>query len=150
MATEIAQKIVHIHLPADEPFKTTLTAGSHELISDEPVEVTGGKDQGPDPYDLLLMSLGTCTAMTMKMYARAKGWETGEIYIELRHHKDHAADCSNCEDPTSKIDKIEKEIIIKGALSKEQRDKLLEISKKCPVHRTLLNDIQIDSTISYE
>ncbi len=148
MSDTTEKKIVHIHLPADEPFKTTLTAGKHEIISDEPPEVEGGNNQGPDPYDLLLMSLGTCTAMTMKMYARRKKWPVEDIYIEMRHNKSHAEDCIDCEDPKSKIDSIEKELIIKGDLSQEQLDKLMDISKKCPVHKTLLGEIEINTMLS--
>lgn len=150
MADSEAQKIVHVHLPKNEAFKTILTAGKHELISDEPPTVEGGKNQGPDPYDLLLMSLGTCTVMTVKMYAERKGWQVGDLYMELRHNKSHVEDCKTCEDPSSKIDVIEKELIIKGNVTQQQKEKLLEISKKCPVHRTLLNEIRIESSISID
>lgn len=142
------QKIVHVYLPKTEAFKTTLTAGRHELISDEPESVKGGQDAGPDPYDYLLMGLGSCTLMTVKMYAERKGWELDDIYLELRHNKRHADDCAECEDPKSKIDHIDKELIIKGDLDQEQLDKLLEISKKCPVHKTLESDITILSSLS--
>jgi putative redox protein len=148
MADDNKPKIVHLHLPKDEPFKTTLTAGEHELIADEPESVEGGQDQGPDPYDYLLMSLGSCTVMTVKMYARRKEWPLEDVYLELKHNKRHNEDCENCEEKESKIDVIEKELIIEGDLSDEQLDKLLDISKKCPVHRTLLSDIQIESSIS--
>lgn len=144
----MAQKIVHIHLPKNEEFKTTLTAGKHELIADEPESVEGGQDSGPDPYDYLLMGLGSCTLMTVKMYANREGWELDDLYLELRHNKRHDEDCANCDDPKSKIDVIEKELIIKGDLTQEQLDKLLDISKKCPVHRTLESDISIKSTLS--
>ncbi|HET8864336.1 MAG TPA: OsmC family protein [Gracilimonas sp.] len=142
------QKIIHVHLPEDETFKTTLSAGKHELISDEPESVTGGQNSGPDPYDYLLMGLGSCTLMTVKMYAERKGWKLDDLYLELRHNQRHADDCAQCEDPKSKIDHIEKELIIKGDLSQEQLDKLLEISKKCPVHKTLEGDISISSSLS--
>lgn len=142
------KKIVHVHLPEDETYTTTLTAGSHELTSDEPTSVEGGQDKGPDPYDYLLMSLGSCTVMTIKMYTNHKGWELDDVYMELRHNKHHDEDCANCEDPKSKIDVIEKEVIVKGDLSDEQLDRILDISKKCPVHRTLLGDINIESSIS--
>lgn len=142
------QKIVHAHLPADEHFTTILTAGNHELTGDEPTSVDGGKDKGPDPYDYLLMSLGSCTVMTVKMYANRKGWKLQNVYMELRHNKQHDEDCANCDDPKSKIDVIEKELIIEADLSDKQLDKLLDISKKCPVHRTLEGDIKINSSIS--
>lgn len=148
MSDSEEKKIVHVHLPANEPFKTTLTAGKHEIIADEPTSVEGGNDQGPDPYDMLLMSLGTCSAMTMKMYARRKKWPVEDIFIEMRHNKRHADDCADCENPESKIDSIEKELIIKGDLSQEQLDKLLDISKKCPVHRTLLGEISINTILA--
>jgi putative redox protein len=142
------KKIVHAHLPEDEHFTTTLTAGNHELTADEPTNVDGGKDQGPDPYDYLLMSLGSCTVMTIKMYVKHKEWDIEDVYMELRHNKRHDEDCENCEDPKSKIDVIEKEVIVKGDLSDEQLDRILDISKKCPVHRTLTDDIKIESSIS--
>jgi putative redox protein len=142
------KKIVHVHLSKNETYKTTLTAGNHELIADEPKSVKGGTDAGPDPYDYLLMGLGSCTLMTVKMYAERKGWELDDMYLELRHNKRHADDCRECDDPKSKIDHIEKELIVKGDLTQEQLDKLLEISKKCPVHRTLMSDITIESSLS--
>jgi putative redox protein len=148
MSESEEKKIIHVHLPLDEQFKTTLTAGKHTIIADEPVSVKGGKDQGPDPYDMLLMSLGACTVMTVKMYARRKKWPLEDLYVELRQSKGYAEDCSNCEDPDSKIDVIEKELIIKGDLTEEQKEKFLDISKKCPVHKTLLGDIDIKSTLS--
>ncbi len=145
MADSKAKKIVHVHLDG-ENYKTVLNAGNHEIIADEP-ERAGGKDLGPDPYDLLLMSLGTCTVITLRMYAERKQWPVDDIYMELRHFRDHARDCDECEDPKAKIDKIEKEVIVEGDLSDEQMDRLLEISNKCPVYRTLQGDIEIHSTI---
>ncbi len=139
------KKIVHLHL-GSENYKTVMTAGRHELISDEPKSV-GGQDAGPDPYDYLLMSLGSCTVITLKMYADRKKWAVEDIYVEMRHHKSHAEDCKECGDPKARLDKIEKEIIIKGNLDEDQLQRLLEISKKCPVHRTLLNDIDIETGI---
>lgn len=142
------KKIIHAHLPEKEHFTTTLTAGKHELTADEPTSVEGGKDRGPDPYDYLLMSLGSCTVMTVKMYADRKDWELDDIYMELRHSKQHVEDCEHCDDPESKIDVIEKELIIEADLSDKQLDRLLDISKKCPVHRTLEGDINIESSIT--
>ncbi|WP_234571426.1 OsmC family protein [Rhodohalobacter sp. 614A] len=144
--SESADKIiVHIHL-GDQNYKTVMTAGNHELIADEPEEA-GGSNEGPGPYDYLLMALGSCSVITMKMYAERKKWPVEDIFIEMRHSKVHADDCVDCDDPNAKIDRIEKEIIIKGDLNEEQLNRLLEISKKCPVHKTLLSDIEIDSTL---
>ncbi len=148
MAYNSKKKIVHVHLPKEETYTTTLSAGEHHLTADEPTRVEGGKNQGPDPYDYLLMSLGSCTVMTVKMYARRKGWELGDVYMELQHNKRHDEDCKNCEDPKSKIDVIEKEVIVEGDLSDEQLERILDISKKCPVHRTLMGDIKIESSIT--
>lgn len=140
-----AQKIVHIHLGTDN-YKTVMNAGPHELVSDEP-ESMGGNDTGPDPYDYLLMSLGSCTVITMRMYAERKKWPLEDVYVELRHSKRHAEDCADCDDPKKKLDHIEKEIILKGDLSEEQRERLLEISKKCPVHKTLFSEIKVTSSL---
>lgn len=148
MADEQKKKIVHGHLPKEETYTVTLNAGKHQLTGDEPESVKGGSDRGPDPYDYLLMSLGSCTLMTVKMYANHKDWPVENLYIELRHNKRHDEDCINCEDPKSKIDYVEKELIVEGDLTDKQIDRLLEISNKCPVNRTLLGDIKIESTIS--
>jgi putative redox protein len=145
MADSKAKKIVHVHLNG-ENYKTVLNAGNHEIIADEQ-DSAGGKNLWPDPSDLLLMSLGTCTVITLRMYAERKEWPVEDIYMELSHFRDHARDCDDCEDPKSKIDKIEKEVIVEGDLSDEQLDRLLEISNKCPVYRTLQSDIEIHSTI---
>ncbi|MDX1586030.1 MAG: OsmC family protein [Balneolaceae bacterium] len=143
------KKIVHVHLPKDETYKTTLTAGKHELIADEPERVDGGTDAGPDPYDYLLMALGSCTAMTVKMYAQRKEWPLEDLFVELKHNKRHDEDCSNCEANKSKIDVIEKELVVKGDLTQQQVDRLLEIANKCPVNRTLLGDIEIKGSIEH-
>lgn len=145
MSDSDKKKIVHFHL-GNQDYKTVMTAGPHELIADEP-EGVGGKDEGPDPYDYLLMALGSCSVITMKMYANRKEWPVDDIYIEMRHFKAHAEDCEDCDDPKARIDKIEKDIIVKGDLTEEQLDRLLEISKKCPVHKTMLNDVEIISTV---
>ncbi|MDX1641178.1 MAG: OsmC family protein [Balneolaceae bacterium] len=145
MAESDKKKIVHIHL-GDQNYKTVMTAGNHELIADEP-EKAGGGDEGPAPYDYLLMALGSCSVITMKMYADRKEWPVEDIYIEMRHSKVHAEDCEDCDDPKARIDKIEKDIIVKGDLDDKQLNRLLEISKKCPVHKTLLNDMEIESTV---
>lgn len=150
MADEQKQKIVHGYLPKDEAYKVTLNAGKHQLTGDEPDSIPGGQNAGPDPYDYLLMALGSCTLMTLKMYAQRKEWSLDDMYVELRHNKRHTEDCENCDDPKSKIDYIEKEIIVEGDLSKKQIDRLLEIADRCPVNRTLLGDIEIEGSIKHK
>jgi len=145
MADSKKKKIVHVHL-ADQNYKTILTAGNHEIIADEP-EHSGGQNKGPDPYDHLLMSLGSCTAITVRMYAERKKWPLEDIYVELRYFKDHAEDCIDCDDKSAKIDKIEKDLIVKGDLDQQQVDRLLEIAEKCPVNRTLKGSIEMKSAI---
>ncbi len=146
MASADKKKIVHIHIGAKN-YKTSLTAGNHELTADEP-ESAGGQNTGPDPYDYLLMSLGSCTAITLRMYIERKKWQVDDIYVELRHSKVHAEDCKDCDEKSAKIDMIEEEIIVKGDLTDEQLDKLLEISHKCPVYKTLQGSIDAKTSIA--
>jgi putative redox protein len=128
-------------------FAQHITAGPHQLKSDEPI-AAGGTDTGPSPYDLLLAALGSCTSMTIAMYARRKQWPLENVAIYLRHSRIYAADCENCETKTGVLDRIEREIVLAGPLTEEQRDRLLEIANKCPVHRTLSSEIKIDSKLA--
>ncbi|MFQ5755269.1 MAG: alpha/beta fold hydrolase [Acidiferrobacterales bacterium] len=120
---------------------------SHHLLADEPVK-NGGRDTGPDPYELLLASLGTCTSMTLRMYANHKKLPLDKISVKLNHQKIHAEDCEHCETKEGKIDRIERELFLEGALTPEQRKKLLEIANKCPVHRTLRSEIDIQTAVA--
>jgi len=123
-------------------FAQEVKVGSHELFADEPVSY-GGTDTGPTPYDLLLAALGTCTSMTIGLYARKRQWPLENITVSLRHSKIHAADCDNCETKEGKVDRIERDIHLTGSLTDEQRVKLIEIADKCPVHQTLTSEINI-------
>jgi uncharacterized OsmC-like protein len=125
-------------------FAQEIVVGPHRLTADEPIEA-GGRDTGPSPYDLLLAALGSCTSMTVSLYARAKKWPLESVTVNLRHSKIHAADCRDCETKEGKIDRIEREIHFAGTLDQEQRKKLLEIADKCPVHRTLHSEIDIQT-----
>jgi putative redox protein len=123
-------------------FAQSITAGSHVLLADEPASA-GGTDQGPDPYALLLAALGACTSMTLRMYARHKGWPVEHIAVRLSHAKIHAKDCATCESSNSRVDRIERVLEARGPLSAEQRARLLEIAERCPVHRTLIGEKEI-------
>jgi putative redox protein len=116
--------------------------GEHRLLADEPMAV-GGEDTGPTPYQLLLAALGSCVSMTVSLYAKRKGWPLEGVEVRLRHDKIHAADCADCETREGRIDRIIKEVILEGALDDVQRARLLEIAGRCPVHRTLVSEIQI-------
>ncbi len=123
-------------------FTQEIVVGPHRLAADEP-KGEGGDDEGPTPYDLLLAALGSCTSITVTMYAQRKGWPLQGVTARLRHSRIHAEDCAECETKEGKIDRIELDIEFAGPLSDEQRSKLLEIAKKCPVHRTLVSETNI-------
>jgi putative redox protein len=123
-------------------FAQEISDGRHLLRADEPL-AAGGTDLGPGPYELLLAALGVCTSMTLAMYARRKGWKLDGITVRLRHSRIYASDCADCETREGMLDRIEREIELAGSLDKDQRQKLLEIADKCPVHRTLKSEIDI-------
>jgi putative redox protein len=127
-------------------FAQEISAGPHQLIGDEPTSA-GGTDTGPTPYDLLLAALGSCTSMTIGLYARRKGWPLESVTVRLRHSKVHAADCASCEQSQAMLDHIEREVHLAGPLTEEQRARLLEIANKCPVHRTLTSRIDIQTRL---
>ena len=119
-----------------------INIGRHRLLADEPVSV-GGLDSGPGPYDLLLAGLGACTSMTLRLYAERKSLPLDRVTVRLSHSKVHAADCETCETKEGMLDRIERAITLEGELDDEQRERLLEIADKCPVHRTLTSEIEI-------
>lgn len=129
------------------PLAETVRSGVHVLHADEPV-ANGGNDTGPGPYDYLLAALGSCTAMTLRMYARMKKLPLQKVTVRLKHEKIHAIDCAECETKEGKIDRIERLIELEGPLSDEQRQRLLEIANRCPVHRTLSSEISIPTRLA--
>lgn len=123
-------------------FLQEIVSGAHQLRADEPVGVGGG-DAAPGPYDYVLVGLGACTSMTIGLYARTKKWPLENISVSLRHSRIYAKDCAECETKDGLLDRIDVEIALTGALTSEQRAKLMEIAAKCPVHRTLKSEINI-------
>ena len=129
-------------------FQVEIRSGTHTLRADEPI-LSGGEDTGPDPYALLLASLAACKIITTQMYARRNGWPLNGVELTMSTHKVHARDCEDCEsDPESRVDIIETQIRFLGSLNGDQLERLLEISQKCPVHRTLTSETKIRTVLA--
>jgi uncharacterized OsmC-like protein len=121
-----------------------ITARHHRLVADEPRPI--GDDAGPTPYDLLLAALGACTSMTVRMYADRKGWPLERVRVTLRHSRIHAEDCTDCETTKGWIDHIDRDIELTGDLDDTQRQRLLQIAERCPVHQTLTSEVHITTS----
>ncbi len=133
----------------DDGFTTEIKTVDHYFLADEPTSL-GGKNLGPTPYDLLIAALGSCTSITLRMYADRKGWPLEEVRVHLDHNKVHEQDCENCENEKSKIDQIDREIELFGNLDQEQKQKLIEIADKCPVHRTLHGEVRVITKLAQD
>jgi putative redox protein len=122
-----------------------ITAGHHRLVADEPRPI--GDDAGPTPYDLLLAGLGACTSITVRMYADRKGWSLERVRVTLRHSRIHAEDCADCETTKGWINQIDCDVELAGELDDTQRQRLLEIAGRCPVHQTLTSEVHITTSL---
>lgn len=131
----------------DRKFTQDVYSDSHQWVADEPITM-GGKNLGPDPYEHLLAALGTCTTMTVRMYAERKQWPLDKVAVTLKHSREHGDDCVHCDEEHPRIDKITRSVSITGDLDDQQRQKLLEIADKCPVHRTLHNKLVVETALT--
>ena len=145
--TEAAPTIVEVEETLTGRYVQSVRAGRHVLTADEPKAV-GGDDAGPGPYDFLLMALGACTSMTLRMYAEIKKLPLKRVRVRLAHRKIHAQDCADCVRKEGKVDEITREILLEGDLTAEQRQRLLEIANRCPVHQTLTTEIKVRSRLA--
>lgn len=140
-----SDKAVSVRL-GETGFTTEIMVRHHSLKADEP-EAVGGNDFGPSPYELVTAGLGACTAMTLQMYARRKHWDLKEVRVHLEHYKDYASDMADTEQGQPKIDYFDRSIELVGDLSAEQQQRLLEIANKCPVHRTLHQEVEVKTKL---
>ncbi|MEM8927203.1 MAG: bifunctional alpha/beta hydrolase/OsmC family protein [Bacteroidota bacterium] len=134
-------------LEAEDGFTTQIKVGNHYMLADEP-EGFGGNDFGPSPYELVSAGLSACTVMTLQMYAKRKGWPLKNVEVHTSYGKDHAEDCENCEDTSAKIDTFHRELKMTGNLDQKQRERLVQIADKCPVHKTLHSETQVITTLA--
>lgn len=145
LPSHVIDNRVTVRTPS-EGFYTDMFVNGHNLPADEPIAY-GGTNRGPTPYDYLQAALGACTTMTIQMYARRKNWPLRDAVVRLRHEKIHARDCNDCEHTANKIDHFVRELELTGELTPEQRQKLLEIADKCPVHKTLESKARIETRL---
>ncbi len=139
--------IVRVTEADPDGFLQDINAGPHHhALADEPLTY-GGTNRGMSPYQLLSAGLGACTSMTIRMYARRKKWDLKVVSVDITHDKVHAQDCEMCETTGAKIDQFTRRICLEGELDAEQRQKLLAIADKCPVHRTLEAEVRIVTTL---
>lgn len=131
----------------EDGFRTDVISNGFPLVADEPRSV-GGTNTGPTPYDYLLTALGTCTAMTLRMYSDKKGWPLDSVTVRLSHSKVHAKDCDECESPRGLVDHVERTLQIEGQLDDAQRQRLVEIADRCPVHKTLHGEVVVHTTLA--
>ena len=122
-----------------------MSGPTHHVLADEP-EAYGGTNRGMTPYGFLAAGLGACTSMTIRMYARRKGWPLDHVSVDVHHSKVHAQDAGAGN--RDKIDEFRREIRLTGDLDEDQRTRLLEIADKCPVHRTLERSSEIVTVLA--
>ncbi|MEH6571157.1 MAG: alpha/beta fold hydrolase [Halioglobus sp.] len=133
----------------DHKFTQHVNSDSHYWLADEPTSV-GGNNAGPDPYEHLLAALGACTSMTLRMYAERKSLPLEHVAVELRHSRDYLEDCQDCDEKPKQIEVLERLVTLQGDLTPEQRERLLQIADRCPVHRTLHGTLEVRTALNTE
>lgn len=136
-----------IAITAADGFLTRLVSAGHRLVADEPARY-GGTDLGPTPYGLLSAALASCTSMTVQMYARRKKLALEVAEVRITHSKIHASDCEDCETTDARVDEFRRELKLTGKLSDDERQRLLEIAERCPVHRTLHGEVKVRTKLT--
>lgn len=131
----------------NQQFTRTVIADSHVWLADEPTAM-GGSDLGPDPYEHLLAALGTCTSMTIRMYANHKKLALDDVSVTLSHSRQHAQDCEGCESKPQKLEVINRTVTLVGDLGDDERQRLLEIADRCPVHQTLHSKLKVQTELA--
>lgn len=141
---------VRVKLTMNEGFRTQIAAGAHTLIADEPKEA-GGTDEGPSPYELLLAALGACTAMTLKMYVERKKLPITDVEVSLTFDRIHIDDCESCVKEErlndQQVQHISRLIYVTGDVTEEQKERLLYIAGRCPVHVTLHSNPHVEDAL---
>ena len=143
---DLAPGHVRVSERSADGFVQTVTTAQHLSVADEPFP--RGTDAGPNPYELLLAALGTCTSMTLRIYANRKKWPLEHVEVELSHARSHPNDCETCDETTAQLEHIDRTITLTGNLTDDQRSALLVIADKCPVHRTLTSRIIIQTRLA--
>ena len=125
-----------------EHYRTEIEVGGKSVVVDEPASL-GGSDSGPTPYDMILGSIGACTAMTVRMYADRKGWPLESVTVRLRQARSYEKDCADCDTQALPGFTIERELQMEGALDDEQRERLTQIADRCPVKQALERGVHV-------
>ena len=138
------EKEILVEGETNKAFYTSARVGRHKFVIDEPERV-GGSNKGPTPYDYLGAALGGCTSMTLNMYARRKKLSVEKVSVRVVHDRIHAQDCDNCEKTEGKVDRFVRYIDVDGDLTEAEHRRMMEIADLCPVHKTLENEIKIET-----
>lgn len=129
-----------------ENLQVHVELGNHSLLADEPPGVGDGK--GPTPYDLLLSALGSCTVMTLLLYARRKEWPLEDVEVDLAYDRVYVEDSESAEGSGGQLDRYSLDIRLIGTIDDEQKERLAYIATRCPVRKTLAGVPRFEETVT--